>query len=82
MARLQWDKTSLVLVEVLGGRSKQASAIAMRTSSTAKLIDQSLVPALIGHDALAIGGAWRKMVDQIRNLGQAWDRLDGDCRGG
>ena len=50
--------------------AKQASAIAMRISPRRMLIDESLAPKLIGHDALANGGAWRKMVEQIRNLGR------------
>lgn len=65
----QWDKTSLVLVEVLAG-GKTGLGYSYADISTAKLIDQSLAGPLIGHDALAIGGAWRKMVDQIRNLGR------------
>jgi L-alanine-DL-glutamate epimerase-like enolase superfamily enzyme len=66
---LQWDKTSLVLVEVLAA-GQTGLGYSYADISTAKLIDQSLAPPLLGHDALAIGGAWRKMVDQIRNLGR------------
>ncbi|MGC1679056.1 MAG: enolase C-terminal domain-like protein [Candidatus Binataceae bacterium] len=65
----QWDRTSLVLVEVLAG-GKTGLGYSYADISTAKLIDQSLAGPLMGHDALAIGGAWRKMVDQIRNLGR------------
>jgi L-alanine-DL-glutamate epimerase-like enolase superfamily enzyme len=66
---IQWDKTSLVLVEVLAG-GKTGLGYSYADTSTALLIDQSLAPRLIGHDALAIGGAWRTMVQQIRNLGR------------
>jgi L-alanine-DL-glutamate epimerase-like enolase superfamily enzyme len=65
----QWDKTSLVLVKVLAG-GKTGLGYSYADTSTALLIDQSLAPKLIGHDALAIGGAWRTMVQQIRNLGR------------
>ena len=65
----QWDKTSLVLVEVLAG-GKTGLGYSYADISTAHLIDQSLAPRLTGHDALAIGGAWRTMVEQIRNLGR------------
>ena len=64
-----WDKTSLVLVEVLAG-GKTGLGYTYADTATAQLIHQSLAPELIGHDALAIGGAWRKMVEKIRNLGR------------
>ncbi len=64
-----WDQTSLVLVEVVGG-GKTGVGYSYADTATAKLIDESLAPKLAGHDALAIGGAWRKMVEQIRNLGR------------
>ena len=66
---IQWDKTSLVLVEVLAD-GKTGLGYSYADTSTALLIDEVLAPKLIGHDALAIGGAWRTMVQQIRNLGR------------
>ncbi len=66
---LQWDRTSLVLVEVLAG-GKQGIGYSYANVATAHLIDESLAPLLIGHDALASGGAWRRMLEQIRNLGR------------
>ncbi len=65
----QWDKTSLVLVEVVAGGVK-GIGYSYADVATAHLIDQSLAPKLTGHDALAIGSAWRKIVEQIRNLGR------------
>ncbi len=64
-----WDKTSLILVEVQAG-GKTGLGYSYADTATAQLIDQSLAPKLAGHDALAVGGAWRKMVEQIRNLGR------------
>ncbi len=64
-----WDKTSLVLVEVFAG-GENGLGYSYADTATAQLIDQSLAPQLIGHHALAIGAAWRKMVEQIRNLGR------------
>src|SRR5665213_452289 len=66
---IKWDKTSLVLVEVLAG-GKTGLGYSYADTSTAQLIDQTLTATLLGHDALAIGGAWRTMVQQIRNLGR------------
>ena len=65
----QWDKTSLVLVENVAG-GKTGIGYSYADVATAHLIDASLAPKLIGHDALAIGGAWRMMLEQIRNLGR------------
>ncbi len=65
----QWDKTSLVLVEVIAG-GKKGIGYSYADVATAHLIDESLAPMLIGHDAIANGGAWRKMLEQIRNLGR------------
>ncbi|MGB6194290.1 MAG: enolase C-terminal domain-like protein [Terracidiphilus sp.] len=65
----QWDKTSLVLVEVIAG-GKKGIGYSYADVATAHLIDESLAPMLIGHNALANGGAWRKMLEQIRNLGR------------
>lgn len=65
----QWDKTSLVLVEVVAG-GETGLGYSYADVATAHLIDQSLAPKVIGLDALAIGSAWREMVGQIRNLGR------------
>lgn len=65
----QWDKTSLVLVDVVGG-GKTGIGYSYADRATAELIDDSLAPRLIGHDALAISGAWLTIVEQIRNLGR------------
>ena len=65
----EWDKTSLVLVEVSAG-GKTGLGYTYADVATAELIARSLAPALTGHDALAIGGAWQAMAAQIRNLGR------------
>ena len=66
----QWDKTSVVLVEASAGGEK-GLGYSYADTATAQLIDHSLEPTLMGHDALAIGGAWRKMAEQVRNLGRS-----------
>ena len=65
----QWDKTSLVLVEILAGDAK-GLGYSYADTATAHLIDASLAPKLAGHDALATGECWREMIEQIRNLGR------------
>jgi len=66
---IQWDKTSLVLVDVAAG-GKTGLGYSYADIPAAQLIDKLLAPKLIGHDALAIGGAWQTMVREIRNLGR------------
>jgi L-alanine-DL-glutamate epimerase-like enolase superfamily enzyme len=65
----EWDKTTLVLVEVLAG-GKIGLGYSYADTATAHLIQQSLAPKLQGHPALANAGAWQIMVEQIRNLGR------------
>lgn len=65
----EWEKTSLVLVEVSAG-GKTGLGYSYADPATAHLIEESLAPKLSGHDAMAIGAAWAKMVQQIRNLGR------------
>jgi L-alanine-DL-glutamate epimerase-like enolase superfamily enzyme len=65
----EWEKTSLVLVHVIAGGVKSIG-YSYADQATAELITASLAPKLIGHDALANGAAWQKMVEQIRNLGR------------
>lgn len=66
---IQWDKTSLVLVHVIAGGVKSIG-YSYADKATAQLIEDTLAPKLIGHDALATGAAWRKMCEEIRNLGR------------
>ncbi len=65
----QWDKTSLVLVQALAG-GKTGLGYSYADRATAELIHDALTPKLIGQDALAVGAAWRIVVEQIRNVGR------------
>lgn len=65
----EWNKTSLVLVEVNAG-GKQGLGYSYADVATAQLISDSLAPKLTGHHALANGAAWSMLVQQIRNLGR------------
>ena len=65
----QWDKTSLVLVEVSAGDA-HGLGYSYADAATAHLIETSLAPKVTGRNALANGECWREMVEQIRNLGR------------
>ncbi|QOR38318.1 mandelate racemase [Billgrantia diversa] len=66
---LQWDSTTLVLVELrAGGQHGLGYTYGHRACAT--LIHDKLAGLVEGHDALAVRGGWLKMVDAIRNLGR------------
>jgi L-alanine-DL-glutamate epimerase-like enolase superfamily enzyme len=66
---LQWDATTLVLVQIEGG-GKTGIGYSYADVATAHLIEKTLAPKLMGLDALATGAAWQTMVHAIRNLGR------------
>jgi L-alanine-DL-glutamate epimerase-like enolase superfamily enzyme len=66
---LEWDSTTLVLVEVwAGGRVGIGYTYADR--STAVLIHDLLAPMLHDRDAMDISGLWSMMIHATRNLGR------------
>jgi len=67
---LQWDNTTLVLVEIQAG-NQCGLGYSYADIATARLIQDKLADLLMGHDALSLPGAWMKMVHAIRNLGRS-----------
>ncbi len=65
----EWDKTSMVLVHISAGGVK-GLGYSYADQATGELINASLASKIIGHDALANGACWIKIVEQIRNLGR------------
>lgn len=66
---LEWDSTTLVLVEIDAG-GKRGLGYSYADSSTAVLIRDTLAEIVEGRDALDISGARAAMVHAIRNLGR------------
>ena len=66
---LEWDKTTLVLVELSAG-GKEGLGYTYADVSTGKLIESLLARLVTGRDAMDIPGAHAEMVRQIRNLGR------------
>jgi len=65
---LSWQKTTVVLVEVAAaGLSSLAYTYA--DASTAKLIEDTLAPLIVGEDAFATQSAFTKMRIATRNVG-------------
>ena len=66
---LAWSSTTLVVVEA---RAAGCSGLGFSyaDTATARLIADTLRPAVEGRDAMDIGGAWAAMVAAIRNLGR------------
>lgn len=66
---LQWDSTTLVLVEAsAGGRTGIGWSYA--DVATAKLIEHKLADIVQHRDALDVAGSWNAMLHSIRNLGR------------
>lgn len=67
---LEWDSTTLVLVQIEAG-GKTGIGYTYADTATAALIRDKLAPLLMQRDALAIGARWQEMVTAIRNLGRS-----------
>ncbi|HTW38168.1 MAG TPA: enolase C-terminal domain-like protein [Steroidobacteraceae bacterium] len=65
---LEWDSTTLVLVEVLAG-GKRGMGYTYCDAAAAQLISGKLAGCVAGHDALAISECWEVMLRAVRNLG-------------
>lgn len=66
---LDWQKTTLVLVEVTGG-GMQGLGYSYANEATATLIQKLLAELVIGADAFAPTAAYESMWRHIRNLGR------------
>lgn len=66
---LEWNATTLVLVEIKGG-SKTGIGFTYGDTAIAKLINDTLAGFVTGRNAFAIGDCWNAMVAGIRNLGR------------
>ena len=66
---LEWDSTTLVLVEVAGG-GETGLGFTYSDVSAAKLIESKLAGVVRGCDPLSPQAAWAGMQSAVRNLGQ------------
>lgn len=66
---LEWNATTLVLVEVEGG-GKSGIGFSYADTATAALIHDVLCGVIRGRSAFSVGGCWEAMVAAIRNLGR------------
>ncbi|MGH3319092.1 MAG: enolase C-terminal domain-like protein [Streptosporangiaceae bacterium] len=65
---LEWDATTLVLVEA-GAGGRTGLGYTYGPPAAADVVRSKLAGAVIGRDALDVGGAWAHMVHEVRNLG-------------
>src|SRR5512135_2204497 len=65
----QWDKTTLVLVEMTAG-GKTGLGYSYADTGTATLIRDMLAGVVRGRDAIDVPGAWSAMGAAVRNLGR------------
>ena len=64
-----WDKTTLVLVEAEAG-DKTGLGYTYADAATAHVVQKTLSPHVVGHNAFDVPGAWMAMDHAIRNLGR------------
>lgn len=66
---LEWNDTTIVVVRVYA-EGTEGIGYSYADVSTARLIEHTLGPKILGMDAPAIGAAWQTMCQAIRNLGR------------
>ena len=66
---LEWHHTTLVVVEASAG-GQRGLGYSYADLGTANLIQEMLVDAVVGQDAMAVPDCWLAMVETIRNLGR------------
>ena len=66
---LQWESTTLVLVELSAG-STHGLGYSYADTATARLIQDKLLPLVKGSDPTAIPQTWTTMLSALRNLGK------------
>jgi L-alanine-DL-glutamate epimerase-like enolase superfamily enzyme len=67
---LEWDSTTLVLVEIEGG-NKTGIGYTYSDASIVRLIDKKLASEIAGRSAFDIGGAVAALWRSVRNLGRS-----------
>jgi L-alanine-DL-glutamate epimerase-like enolase superfamily enzyme len=66
---LEWDSTTLVLVEA-GAGGETGIGFTYADAAAASLIERVLAPVVSGRDVLSPQGAWSAMQAAVRNLGR------------
>src|ERR1051325_8237575 len=66
---LEWDSTTLVLVEVSAG-GETGLGFTYSDVSAVRLIESKLAGTVRGSDAMSPQAAWAAMQNAVRNLGQ------------
>ena len=66
---LEWNATTLVLVEITGGNDT-GIGFSYADASSAMLIRDVLAPCILGRDAMSVAGCFRAMTHVVRNLGR------------
>jgi L-alanine-DL-glutamate epimerase-like enolase superfamily enzyme len=66
---LEWDRTTLVLVELSGG-GMTGLGYTYADRATAMVVRDALADLIGGHDSFAIAAAASRMLDHVRNVGR------------
>jgi len=66
---LEWDATTLVLVELAAGRTR-GLGYTYAHGCCAELMRETLFPLVVGSDAMDVRATWNKMNVAVRNFGR------------
>jgi L-alanine-DL-glutamate epimerase-like enolase superfamily enzyme len=66
---IAWDRTTIIVVEPVAG-GVRGLGYSYADANAARLVAETLAPAVQGLDAMDVGRAWSAMVGTVRNLGR------------
>ena len=67
---IAWKSTSMVLVEAQSEDETVGLGYSYAAPAAARFVEEELAPLVSGHPVHAIGAAWERMVNAVRNIGR------------
>ena len=67
---IAWEATTLVLAEVVADSGQRGLGFSYAAAAAARLIADTLAPAVVETPVHQVGAAWEKMVNAVRNAGR------------
>lgn len=67
---IAWESTTLVLVEAVAPDGTTGLGYSYAAPAAAVLVRNLLAKQVVGADVMAVGAAWEKMVNAVRNAGR------------
>ena len=67
---IAWESTGMVLVEAQAEDGTVGLGYSYAAPAAAAFVDEKLAPLVAGHSVHAVGAAWERMVNAVRNVGR------------